>query len=106
LAVNTDRWDPYIASVREHVPEAEGKIGFDNFQVAKHLSDAVDEIRRKENQTLPAAGDDRLAGTAVRPAPHPGGADKDIDQVALDGRGGIPRSAVDEGLVRDRIFTR
>jgi len=32
-------------------------------QVCKHLGDAVDKVRRKENKTLKAAGDDRLAGT-------------------------------------------
>src|ERR1700722_1011934 len=58
-----DMWDPYIASVREHLPAADGKIVFDKFHVAKHLGDAVDKVRRKENKTLRAAGDDRLAGT-------------------------------------------
>lgn len=62
-AVAMDMWDPYLASVREHVPEADPKIVFDKFHVAKHLGDAVDKVRRKENKTLKAAGDDRLAGT-------------------------------------------
>jgi transposase len=62
-AVAMDMWDPYIASVREHVPEADGKIVFDKFHVAKHLGEAVDKVRRKEHKTLKAAGDDRLAGT-------------------------------------------
>jgi len=62
-AVAMDMWDPYIASVREHVPEADSKIVFDKFHVAQHLGDAVDRVRRKENKTLKAAGDNRLAGT-------------------------------------------
>ena len=62
-AVARDMWDPYIASVREHVPEADDKIVFDKFHVAQHLGDVVDRVRRKENKTLKAAGDDRLAGT-------------------------------------------
>ena len=62
-AVAMDMWDPYLNSVREHVPGADGKIVFDKFHVAKHLGDAVDKVRRKENKTLKAAGDDRLAGT-------------------------------------------
>jgi transposase len=62
-AVAMDMWDPYIASVREHLPEADGKIVFDKFHVAKHLGDAVDRVRRRENKTLKAAGDDRLTGT-------------------------------------------
>jgi transposase len=62
-AVAMDMWDPYLTSVREHVPGADSKIVFDKFHVAKHLGDAVDKVRRKENKTLKAAGDDRLAGT-------------------------------------------
>ena len=49
-AVAMDMWDPYIASVREHVPEADGKIVFDKFHVAQHLGNAVDRVRRKEKQ--------------------------------------------------------
>lgn len=62
-AVAMDMWDPYVASVREHVPEADDKIVFDKFHIAQHLGEAVDRVRRKENKTLRAAGDDRLAGT-------------------------------------------
>ena len=62
-AVAMDMWDPYIASVQEHVPEADHKIVFDKFHIAQHLGDAVDRVRRKENQTLRASGDDRLTGT-------------------------------------------
>ena len=58
-AVAMDTWDPYIASVRERVSEADG----DKFHVAKHLGDAVDKVRRKGHKTLKAAGDERLAGT-------------------------------------------
>ena len=62
-AVAMDMWDPYITSVREHVPGADGKIVFDKFHIAQHLGEAVDRVRRKENKTLRAAGDDRLTGT-------------------------------------------
>jgi transposase len=41
-AMAMDMWDPYIASVRKYVPEAEGKIVFDKFHVAQHLGDAVE----------------------------------------------------------------
>jgi transposase len=54
---------PYIASVQAHVPKADGKIVFDKFHVAKHLGEAVDKVRRKEQKMLKAAGDDWLAGT-------------------------------------------
>lgn len=62
-AVAMDMWDPYINSVRAHVAEADDKIVFDKFHGAQHLGEAVDQVRRKENKTLQAAGDDRLAGT-------------------------------------------
>ena len=41
-AVAMDMWDPYVASVRKHVPGAEKKIVFDKFHIAKHLGEAVD----------------------------------------------------------------
>ena len=62
-AVAMNMGNPYVASVRAPVPPADGKIVCDKFHVAEHLGDAVDQVRRKENQTLKAAGDDRLAGT-------------------------------------------
>lgn len=58
-----DMSDPYLSSVREHLPGAEGRIVFDKFDIANHLGEAVDQVRRKENKTLKAAGHDRLAGT-------------------------------------------
>ena len=70
-AVAMDMWDPYIASVREHLSEAEGKIVFDKFHIAKHLGEAVDKVRRKENKILRAAGDDTLAGTRYDWLRHP-----------------------------------
>jgi transposase len=62
-AVAMDMWDPYVRSVSEHLPEGQRKIIYDKFHIAKHLGEAVDKVRRKENQTLRAAGDDRLTGT-------------------------------------------
>jgi hypothetical protein len=62
-AVAMDRWDPYVRSVREPLPGADGKIVFDKFHMAKHLGEGVYQVRRRENKTLKAAGDDRLAGT-------------------------------------------
>lgn len=62
-AVAMDMWDPYVASVREHVKQGNQKIVYDKFHIAKHLGEALDKVRRKENRTLRAAGDDRLTGT-------------------------------------------
>ena len=70
-AVAMDMWDPYINSTLNHLPEARGKIVFDKFHIAKHLSEAVDLVRRRENKQLRAAGDDRLTGTRYDWLRHP-----------------------------------
>ncbi len=70
-AVALDMWDPYVNSVREHVPDAGSKIVFDKFHIAQHRVDAVDRVRRRENKTLRAAGDDRLKGTRYDWLRHP-----------------------------------
>jgi hypothetical protein len=70
-AVAMDMWDPYVASVREHVPGAEKKIVFDKFHIAKHLGEAVGRVRRGKQKTLKAAGDDRLTGTRYDWLRHP-----------------------------------
>src|SRR6266536_1931153 len=72
-AVAMDMWDPYVASVREHVPGADRKIVFDKFHIAKYLGEAVDRVRRGEQKTLKAAGDDRLTGTRYDWLRHPAG---------------------------------
>ena len=38
------------------------KIVHDKFHVSKHLNEAVDKVRRRENNALQAEGDDRLKG--------------------------------------------
>jgi len=70
-AIAMDMWDPYVNSTRRHLPDADGKIVFDKFHIARHLSEAVDQVRRKENKMLRAAGDDRLAGTRYDWLRHP-----------------------------------
>jgi transposase len=62
-SIAMDMWSPYIAATRARVPDAERKIVFDKFHVAKHLGDAVDRVRRRENRELRAQGDDRLLRT-------------------------------------------
>jgi transposase len=62
-AVAMDMWNPYVASVRKHLPGADDKIVYDKFHIAQHLGGAVDKVRRKENKVLRAAGDDTLVGT-------------------------------------------
>ena len=62
-SIAMDMWAPYIAATRAFVPEADEKIVFDKFHIAKHLGDAVDRVRRQENRELRAQGDDRLVKT-------------------------------------------
>jgi transposase len=69
--VAMDMWDPYINSTRKHLPDADRKIVFDKFHIAKHLGEAVDLVRRRENKQLKAAGDDRLTGTRYDWLRHP-----------------------------------
>jgi transposase len=59
-AVAMDMWKPYIRSTRAYVPDADEKIVFDKFHIAKHLADAVDKIRREEHRELMRDGDGRL----------------------------------------------
>lgn len=61
--VAMDMWDPYIASVRAHLKDADSKIVFDKFHIAGHLGDAVDKVRREERRVLEPEGDVRLVGT-------------------------------------------
>jgi transposase len=62
-AVAMDMWEPYIASTRAHLPDADTKIVFDKFHIAQHANEAVDKVRRQENRALHAEGHDWLVGT-------------------------------------------
>jgi len=62
-AVAMDMCDAYIYAVRDGLPEGQDKIVFDRFHIMKHMGEAVDSVRRKENQALLAQGDPSLAGT-------------------------------------------
>jgi transposase len=55
-----DMWAPYIAATRAQVPDADAKVVFDKFHIAKHLGDAVDKVRRQENRELVSKGNERL----------------------------------------------
>ncbi len=45
-AICVDMWEPYLQSLREHLPRA--AIVFDKFHVMKHVNAAIDETRRQE----------------------------------------------------------
>ena len=51
----------FANATRQKVPEAD--IVHDRFHVSKHLNEAVDKVRREENQRLVAQGDQSLKNT-------------------------------------------
>ncbi len=61
--VAMDMWLPYLNAARRYVPDAEEKIVFDRFHVARHIGAAVDQVRRAEHKELHSRGDDRLKGS-------------------------------------------
>jgi transposase len=63
VAIAMDMWRPYIKTTRQYVPDADSKIAFDRFHVAKHLNEAVNTVRKSEHRKLHAEGDDRLLRT-------------------------------------------
>jgi transposase len=83
-AVAMDMHKPYIAATRHHVPDADSKICFDRFHVAKHLGDGVNKVRRAEHRELLAAGDPVLTGTRhtwLRRGDTLDGADREVLEV-------------------------
>jgi transposase len=65
-SISMDMWPAYITAVRQNVPNADERICFDKFHVAKYLGDAVDRVRRQEHRALSATGDERLKKTRYR----------------------------------------
>jgi len=45
-SVSMDMWPAYIRATKNVIPNAEEKIAFDKFHVAKYLGEAVDKVRR------------------------------------------------------------
>ncbi len=62
-AVGLDRWGPFIASIQEHVPGAEGKLVFDPFHIVGHMNEAVNDVRKREHRQLSEEGRSPLGGT-------------------------------------------
>jgi transposase len=58
-----DMWEPYVQSTLTHVPDARSKIVFDRFHIMKHMTHAVDLVRRQESREFRALGDERLKQT-------------------------------------------
>lgn len=55
-----DMWPAFIGATRAALPDADTKIAFDKFDVAKYLGDAVDKVRRAEHKALWVQGRDDL----------------------------------------------
>jgi transposase len=62
-AIAMDMWDPYRKTVRDTVPDGDQKIVFDRFHVMRFVTEAMDQVRRRENRELRQRGDKRLTGT-------------------------------------------
>jgi transposase len=60
-AIAADMHAAYAQAVAAQTPAAE--LVHDRFHVAKHLGEAVDQVRRAEHKALQAVDDDRLKGT-------------------------------------------
>ena len=62
-SVAMDMWDPYIRAVVAAIPDADRKIAFDRFHIARHMGEAVDRVRRREHKELKAQHVNPLTGT-------------------------------------------
>ena len=77
-SVAMDMWKAYINSTRKYVPDADRKIAFDKFHVAKHLGDAVDRVRREEHKLLRQEGRNDLTRTRYWWLKNPAKMDEDL----------------------------
>lgn len=62
-SVSMDMWPAFINATLECIPDADEKIAFDKFHVAKYLGEAVDKVRRQEHKLLMSEGQDDLKGS-------------------------------------------
>jgi len=62
-AVALDMSLPYVRATADCLPGGETKIVFDRFHIMKMVTDALDRVRRSENQQLSRMGDDTLNRT-------------------------------------------
>lgn len=62
-AVAMDMWKAYALAIRTHIPDADRKIVYDRFHAMQEVTEAVDRVRKRENQVLTKGDDHRLKGT-------------------------------------------
>jgi len=60
-AIAMDMWRAFESSAKANAAQAD--IVYDRFHVSKHLNEAVDKVRRKENKALQRLDDKTLTGT-------------------------------------------
>ncbi len=65
-SVSMDLWPAFITATPWFVPDADRKIAFDRFPIAKHLGAAVDKVGRREHKALLRAGDTTLTGSKYK----------------------------------------
>jgi transposase len=70
-SVSMDMSVAYIEATKAAIPDAEKKIAFDKFHVAKHLGEGVDKVRREEHRELRGLGDESLTKTRYLWLTHP-----------------------------------
>jgi len=70
-AVCVDMWDPYMKAIREELPGVD--IVHDKFHIQKHLNEAVDKVRKRENRELIREGLDTLKKTKYLWLKNPSG---------------------------------
>jgi len=62
-AVAMDMWPAYLHAVREYVPDAESKIVYDRFHVAREIGQGLDRVRKDEHRALTRRGIATLKST-------------------------------------------
>lgn len=75
VAAAIDMSAAYANSIETQLPQAE--IVHDRFHIAKHLNEAVDQVRRSEHKELRAEGDFSLKGTKHLLMYHPDNLNED-----------------------------
>lgn len=63
VSISMDMWPAYIKATMKNIPDAQSKIAFDKFHVAKYLGAAVDKVRKQEHKVLMSEGWEDLKGT-------------------------------------------
>ena len=88
--VAMDMWRPYIRTTTSRVPQGWAKIAFDKFHIAKHLGEAVDQVRRAEQRRR---HDSALKGSRYPVAHQP----SEHEPTPLEGVCGVAREYASDG---------